>query len=42
MDNLRTRGVYEGVYGDGKKVGEWMVYDKTGALKQCKVFKAKK
>jgi antitoxin component YwqK of YwqJK toxin-antitoxin module len=32
----------EGRYKDGKKVGEWKVYDKSGALKQGKVFKAKR
>jgi antitoxin component YwqK of YwqJK toxin-antitoxin module len=32
----------EGTYEDGKKVGEWKVYDKAGALKQSKVFKAKR
>jgi len=32
----------EGTYEDGKKVGEWKVYDKAGALKQRKVFKAKR
>jgi hypothetical protein len=38
MDNSGTR-----VHNEyGKKVGEWKVYDKAGALKQRKVFKAKK
>jgi len=32
----------EGVYEDGKKVGEWKVYDKVGALKQTKVIKVKR
>ena len=32
----------EGTYEDGKKVGEWKVYDKAGALKQRKVFKVKR
>jgi antitoxin component YwqK of YwqJK toxin-antitoxin module len=32
----------QGTYDDGKKVGEWKVFDKAGALKQRKVFKAKK
>src|SRR5262249_26634318 len=32
----------EGNYDDGKKIGEWKVFDKVGALKQSKVFKAKK
>ena len=29
-------------YESGKKIGEWKVYDKSGALKQVKVFKQKK
>src|SRR6266568_3299344 len=31
----------EGAYQDGRKVGEWKTYDKSGALKQCKTFKLK-
>ena len=30
------------MYEDGKKTGEWRVYDKSGGLKQTKVFKLKK
>ena len=32
----------EGTFDEGKKVGEWKVFDKAGALKQSKVFKAKR
>jgi antitoxin component YwqK of YwqJK toxin-antitoxin module len=30
----------EGHYECGKKVGEWKVYDRTGRLKQRRVFKS--
>jgi antitoxin component YwqK of YwqJK toxin-antitoxin module len=29
----------EGAYEDGKRVGEWQVFDKDGALRQRKMFK---
>ena len=32
----------QGNYDDGKKVGEWKEFNKAGALKQRKVFKAKR
>lgn len=31
----------EGEFANGKKVGEWKVYEKTGALKQRKTYKIK-
>jgi hypothetical protein len=31
----------EGVYDAGKKTGEWKVYDRTGQLRQSKVFDPK-
>jgi hypothetical protein len=32
----------EGEFVRGKKVGEWKVYEKTGALKSCKTYKPTK
>jgi hypothetical protein len=29
-------------YEDGKKTGEWKTYEKSGALKQARIFKLKK
>ena len=33
---------HDGAYADGKKVGEWKIYEKSGALKQSKSYKPKK
>ena len=37
----RSKSPKKGIKESRKKIGTWTVYDKSGALKQSKVFKQK-